>query len=97
MAGLSGLGDLILTATSAQSRNFSLGQELGKGRAARDVLSARNSVAEGAATAPAILKRAKSAGVEMPIASAVADLVGGKKDIDEIAAELLARPLKAEI
>jgi glycerol-3-phosphate dehydrogenase (NAD(P)+) len=97
LAGLSGLGDLILTATSKQSRNYSLGVELGQGRAAAEILRERNSVAEGAATAGAVVARAKVAKVEMPIAAAVCDLVAGRKAIDAIIAELLARPLKSEL
>lgn len=96
MAGLSGLGDLILTASSMQSRNFSLGAELGRGASLQSVLDQRNSVAEGVATAPAVVARAKAANVEMPICAAVADLVAGAKPLDAIIAELLARPLKAE-
>lgn len=96
MAGLSGLGDLILTATSPQSRNMSLGIELGKGRGLEAVLGERTSVTEGVATAPALVAMAARAGVEMPISSAVADLVSGARGLDEIIAALLARPLKAE-
>lgn len=96
LAGLSGLGDLILTATSPQSRNYSLGLELGRGRKLDDVLGARNSVSEGVATAPAVVAMAKAAGVEMPICAAVADLVSGARGLDAIIAALLARPLKSE-
>lgn len=96
LAGLSGLGDLILTATSPQSRNYSLGLELGRGRRLDDVLGGRNSVTEGVATAPAVVAMAKTAGVDMPICAAVADLVSGARGLDEIIAALLARPLKSE-
>jgi glycerol-3-phosphate dehydrogenase (NAD(P)+) len=96
MAGLSGLGDLILTATSPQSRNMSLGVELGRGRRLEDVLGERNSVTEGVATAPAVVAMAKTAGVEMPVCAAVADLVSGARGLDAIIAALMARPLKAE-
>jgi glycerol-3-phosphate dehydrogenase (NAD(P)+) len=96
LAGLSGLGDLILTATSAQSRNYSLGLDLGRGRRLDDVLGSRSSVTEGVATAPAVVAMAKSAGVDMPVCAAVADLVSGARGLDEIIAALLARPLKAE-
>ncbi|MEZ5894012.1 MAG: NAD(P)H-dependent glycerol-3-phosphate dehydrogenase [Parvularculaceae bacterium] len=96
MAGLSGLGDLILTASSPQSRNMSLGLELGKGRALAEVLNERNSVSEGVASADAVLALAQKAGVETPICAAVADLVGGTKSIDQIIAALLARPFKSE-
>jgi len=96
MAGLSGLGDLILTASSPQSRNMSLGIELGKGRALADVLGERNTVSEGVATAGAIHALALKAGAEAPICEAVAALVAGEKNADEIIAALLARPFKSE-
>jgi glycerol-3-phosphate dehydrogenase (NAD(P)+) len=96
MAGLSGLGDLILTATSPQSRNMSLGIELGKGRSLDAVLGEPTAVTEGVATAPAVVAMAKRAGVDMPICAAVADLVSGARGLDEIIAALLARPLKTE-
>lgn len=96
LAGLSGLGDLILTATSPQSRNYSLGLELGRGRRLDEVLGGRHSVTEGVSTAPAVLAMAKAAGVEMPVCAAVADLVSGARGLDEIIAALLARPLKVE-
>lgn len=96
MAGLSGLGDLILTATSPQSRNFSLGLELGKGRVLSEILGERNSVSEGVATAAAVVALADRAGVEAPIASAVADLVAGARSFDAIIADLLARPYRQE-
>ena len=60
------------------------------------MLGSRNSVAEGAASAPAVIAMAKAAGVDMPICAAVADLVSGARGLDEIIAGLLARPLKAE-
>lgn len=96
MAGLSGLGDLILTASSPQSRNMSLGLELGKGRALDEILAERNSVSEGVASAAAVTNLATRSGVEMPICTAVADLVRGAKSIDDLIADLLARPFKSE-
>lgn len=96
MSGLSGLGDLILTASSTQSRNMSLGLELGKGRALSDILASRNSVSEGVATAAAVTNLAARAGVDMPICAAVAALVSDAKTIDDIIADLLARPFKSE-
>lgn len=96
MAGLSGLGDLILTATSRQSRNMSLGLELGRGRKIADILRERRAVTEGVATAPAVVAMAMRAGVEMPVCAAVAELVSGARGLDDIIAALLARPLKAE-
>ncbi|WP_375201615.1 NAD(P)H-dependent glycerol-3-phosphate dehydrogenase [Hyphococcus sp.] len=96
MAGLSGLGDLILTASSPQSRNMSLGIELGKGRTLDEILSERNTVSEGVATAGAIHALAEKAGVEAPVCEAVAALVSGAKSVDEIIAALMARPLRSE-
>ena len=96
MAGLSGLGDLILTATSQQSRNMSLGFALGEGKSLDDVLGARNSVSEGVATAAGVVALGEKTGVDLPICKAVADLVAGVRSMDEIIADLLARPLRAE-
>ena len=97
MAGLSGLGDLILTASSAQSRNMSLGIELGKGRALSDVLGERNTVSEGVATAEAVRALATKANVEMPICAAVADLVADRRSVDEVITQLLSRPFTTEM
>lgn len=96
MAGLSGLGDLILTAGSPQSRNMSLGVELGRGRALAAILAERNNVSEGAATARAVVGLAKTGGVEVPICAAVADLVDGRVSVDEAIERLLSRPLREE-
>lgn len=96
MAGLSGLGDLILTASSSQSRNMSLGIELGKGRALKEILGERNSVSEGAASASAVIQLARKADVDAPICEAVAALINGERNVDEIIADLLSRPIKSE-
>ena len=96
MAGLSGLGDLILTASSKQSRNMSLGVELGQGRPVAEALAARKTVVEGVATAAAVVALAHKAKVDVPICAAVADLVAGARTVDEIIADILARPLKRE-
>ena len=95
LAGLSGLGDLVLTCSSANSRNFTLGLGLGQGRSAADLLATTRTVAEGAATAPVLVAAARAAGVEMPIAEAVAALLEGAPLGGEVAA-LLARPLRPE-
>jgi glycerol-3-phosphate dehydrogenase (NAD(P)+) len=92
MGGLSGLGDLVLTASSRQSRNFSLGMKLAAGGRADE----SGPLAEGAATADALVQRARAAGVEMPIAEAVADIVAGRVDVDIAIRALLSRPLKSE-
>lgn len=96
LAGLSGLGDLILTATSKQSRNMSLGVELGRGRSLHEVLAGRNSVSEGVETAAAVVDLARRLGIDAPICAAVADLVAGERAVDGVIADLLARPLRAE-
>ncbi|HEX8556165.1 MAG TPA: NAD(P)H-dependent glycerol-3-phosphate dehydrogenase, partial [Sphingomonas sp.] len=95
LAGLSGLGDLVLTCSSTASRNFSLGVGLGKGRPAADLLADRRTVAEGAFTAPVLVEAAREAGVDMPVAQAVADLLAGAA-VREVIDALLARPLRAE-
>ena len=94
LAGLSGLGDLVLTCSSENSRNFRLGVGLGQGRPIAELL-AGPAVAEGAATAPVLVEAARAAGVEMPISAAVAALLSGAPVRETISA-LLARPLKAE-
>jgi glycerol-3-phosphate dehydrogenase (NAD(P)+) len=94
--GLSGLGDLALTCCSAQSRNTSLGMELGQGRALEEILAQRRSVAEGVATAPAVLALAKRLAVDMPISAAIDAVLHRDADIDETIEALLRRPLKAE-
>lgn len=96
MAGLSGLGDLVLTASSPASRNMSLGIALGRGESLASILSGRLSVAEGVATASAIVRLAAAHGVETPICAAVADLVAGARTVDAVIADLLARPFRAE-
>jgi len=95
-AGLSGLGDLLLTATGAGSRNTSLGIALGRGEALATILAARSSVTEGVSTAPALLARAAAAGVELPVCAAVADLLGGRLDVQGAVRALLERPLRSE-
>ena len=96
LAGLSGLGDVVLTCSSTSSRNFSLGKGLGEGRAAADLLADRRTVAEGAATAPVLVREAEKAGVDMPIAAAVCRLLAGETGVEAVVGELLARPIKPE-
>ena len=97
LTGLSGLGDLILTCGSAQSRNMSLGQALGEGRELSDILGARLSVTEGVYTAGAVVEMAGQRGLDMPIAQAVHAVVSGRASVDEAIGALLARPLRAEV
>jgi glycerol-3-phosphate dehydrogenase (NAD(P)+) len=95
LAGLSGLGDLVLTCSSANSRNFSLGVGLGQGRSAAELLADRKTVAEGAATAPVLLEAAAEVGVDMPVAEAVCALLDGA-DVRRVVEALLSRPLREE-
>jgi glycerol-3-phosphate dehydrogenase (NAD(P)+) len=96
LAGLSGLGDLVLTCTSNSSRNFSLGCGIGEGRPASELLADRRTVAEGAHTAPVLARLAREMNVDMPIVEAVERLLAGEAKVGEILDELLARPPKTE-
>ena len=96
VAGLCGLGDLVLTCSSAQSRNMSLGLALGRGESAETALAGKRSIAEGADSAPAVRQLARKLGVETPICDAVAQVLAGETGVDAAIAGLLARPLKAE-
>ena len=96
LAGLSGLGDLVLTCSSTSSRNYSLGVGLGQGRSAADLLADRRTVAEGAFTAPVLARLARDKGIDMPIVAAVDALLGGSSNVDQVLEQLLARPPRAE-
>ncbi|HCF24319.1 MULTISPECIES: NAD(P)H-dependent glycerol-3-phosphate dehydrogenase [unclassified Novosphingobium] len=96
MAGLSGMGDLVLTCSSTSSRNFSLGKALGEGQSAAEALAGKTSVAEGAHTAPVLAELAASRAIDMPIVEAVCRLLEGAIPARQVVAGLLARPLKAE-
>jgi glycerol-3-phosphate dehydrogenase (NAD(P)+) len=96
MMGLSGLGDLTLTCTSTQSRNYSLGVELGQGKSLDDILASRRSVAEGVFSAAAVAALARQVGVEMPIVEAVDSIVNKGETVDTKIRELLARPFRTE-
>ncbi|MBL4617361.1 MAG: NAD(P)-dependent glycerol-3-phosphate dehydrogenase [Robiginitomaculum sp.] len=96
LRGLCGLGDLVLTCSSATSRNMSCGLALGEGKPLAEILSGRLAVTEGVASAPAMVKLAKQLDVEMPITEAVAAIIAGKLDVDRAISELLSRPLRAE-
>lgn len=97
LTGLSGLGDLVLTCGSSQSRNMSLGLELGKGRTLDEVLDERLGVTEGVYTASALVRIAAARGIDMPIAQAVHAVISGRATVDEAIVALLARPLRAEV
>lgn len=96
IAGLSGLGDLILTCTGAGSRNYSLGLELGRGTSLAEILGTRSTVAEGVATAPALAARAKALGIAMPITETVSAFLAGEIDLAQARRHLLERPITVE-
>jgi len=91
MTGLSGLGDLILSCSSPQSRNFALGLSLGRGEP-----KPAGKLAEGEFTAPVLIELAASQGIEMPVSMAVAAILGRKLTVDAAIEGLLTRPFKAE-
>jgi glycerol-3-phosphate dehydrogenase (NAD(P)+) len=92
LTGLSGLGDVILTCSSAQSRNYSYGMALGRG----DPAHAGGALAEGIFTAPVLVEMANAKGVDMPIANAVVDILAGRTSVDEATETLMTRPFRAE-
>jgi glycerol-3-phosphate dehydrogenase (NAD(P)+) len=94
-SGLSGLGDLVLTATSEQSRNLRFGIALGKGESAR-AAEAKLGTVEGIATAHAALLGAKKGNIDMPVTEAVANILENKESIVDAISRLMMRPLKAE-
>lgn len=95
LAGLCGLGDLVLTCSSTSSRNFSLGKALGEGQSPAALMADRRTVAEGAHTAPVLRDLAAKQGVAMPIVDAVCRLLEGASAA-EVTQDMLTRPLKAE-
>ncbi len=92
LAGLSGLGDLVLTCNSTSSRNFSLGKAIGEGHEVRDLLKDRRTVAEGAHTAPVLNRIAVEREIDMPIVEAVNELLEGRVRLDELLETMLSRP-----
>ena len=96
LMGLSGLGDLTLTATSLQSRNHSLGVALGRGEPLAAILAARRSVAEGVSSARAAAALAARLHIDMPIVAAVDAILHHDAPIDQVVEELLSRPLRSE-
>lgn len=95
LTGLSGLGDLVLTCSTAQSRNFSFGLALGKGQTPEQVRAGAK-LSEGAFTAPVLVEMARAKGVEMPISAAVAAILDGKVSVGDAIDGLLTRPFRAE-
>lgn len=96
MMGLSGLGDLVLTCGSRQSRNMSLGRALGEGESLSAVLGERVAVTEGVFTAAAVVRIAQEKRIEMPITEAVNSVLEGHRSVDDAIAGLMSRPFKAE-
>ena len=96
LMGLSGLGDLVLTATSKSSRNFFFGVSLGQGKSLAELDAPGHPLAEGVATAPALVKRARDLKIELPIAEAMADLLTGELQLSEALTRLMSRRLKSE-
>jgi glycerol-3-phosphate dehydrogenase (NAD(P)+) len=94
LMGLSGLGDLVLTCSSAQSRNFAFGERLGRGVPVAE--AAGGKLVEGALTAPVLVALAQSRGVEMPVAEAIDSVIAGRLTLDRAIDALMQRPLKSE-
>ncbi len=95
-SGLSGLGDLVLTCTGPLSRNYTVGLDLGRGRALEEIISAKKTVAEGVRTSRAVLALAGRAGVDMPIARAVVSVVEGRQRPSDVVSSLMGRELREE-
>jgi glycerol-3-phosphate dehydrogenase (NAD(P)+) len=96
LMGLSGLGDLVLTATSPTSRNYAFGLDVGKATPRDELFKPGRPLAEGVETAPALVARAHAEKIELPIAETVADILSGNLALDAALPRLMARPLKAE-
>ncbi len=94
LMGLSGLGDLVLSATSPQSRNYAFGLALGRGASVAE--AAGGKLAEGAFTAPVLVRQAEARGIDMPVSMAVDAVVAGRTSIEDTIAALMARPVRAE-
>ncbi|MBR3191348.1 NAD(P)H-dependent glycerol-3-phosphate dehydrogenase, partial [Bosea sp. (in: a-proteobacteria)] len=94
LMGLSGLGDVVLSCATVQSRNFAYGQALGQGKTPTEASGGK--LAEGAFTASALVEMARARQIDMPIAEAVASIIAGTVGVREAVADLLARPVRAE-
>jgi len=95
-AGLSGLGDLVLTCTGSLSRNRHVGLELGRGRSLDEILAGMRMVAEGVRTTSAALALGERHGVELPIAAQMAEVLAGRKTPREAVSDLMLRPQRCE-
>ncbi len=96
LMGLSGLGDLVLTATSSQSRNFHFGQDVGRGKPIAELRAPGRPLAEGVETAPALVLRARAENIELPIAETMASVLEGQLPLQAAIVQLMSRPLKPE-
>jgi glycerol-3-phosphate dehydrogenase (NAD(P)+) len=96
LMGLSGLGDLVLTATSPTSRNYAFGVALGSGAPRSELFAPARPLAEGVETAPALVARGNAQSVELPIAHTIARILDGSLALDQAVPQLMARPLKTE-
>jgi glycerol-3-phosphate dehydrogenase (NAD(P)+) len=96
LTGLSGLGDLVLTCSSSQSRNYNFGVALGQGRSATQAREGQRGVSEGAFTAAAVAAIAGRHGIDMPISAAVLEIIEGRASVETVIEQLMQRPLKAE-
>jgi glycerol-3-phosphate dehydrogenase (NAD(P)+) len=96
MAGLCGMGDLVLTCSSPQSRNMSVGLALGQGQTLEEALAGKVSVAEGVQSAPAVCDLGRKHGVDLPLCQAVNAVLSGAMNVDQAIDALLSRPLKSE-
>ncbi|MDX1485310.1 MAG: NAD(P)H-dependent glycerol-3-phosphate dehydrogenase [Alphaproteobacteria bacterium] len=96
LAGLSGLGDLVLTATSETSRNYTLGLAIGRGETAAEFLAQRHTVAEGAYTAGAVTRLAGTLGIDMPVTAAVDRVINHGADVAAVVEDILNRPFRRE-
>ena len=92
LTGMAGLGDLVLTCTSTSSRNFSLGKAIAEGHSPAELMSDRRTVAEGAFTAPVLRRIADDRGIDMPIVTAVDDLLAGRRALPQVLEALRTRP-----
>jgi glycerol-3-phosphate dehydrogenase (NAD(P)+) len=97
LVGLSGLGDLLLTCGSPQSRNMRLGRSLGQGRGLTDALADLRSTAEGVYTAASAVRQAAAHGVDVPISAAVHAIIEGEQTVDAAIESLLSRPFRSEV
>ena len=97
MMGLCGLGDLILTCSSPQSRNMSLGIAIGEGKTVAELMAGRKTVAEGYYTSSVVAKICREENIDLPIVMAVNDILHEGKDVDKVITALLSRPFVSEI